>query len=305
MENAAADKKKPGRPKKKQAHAPIEVHGIVNAPVNEEDVLELVYGNPTMFKKLLTLYKQFDVSELEITFGPAEVRFFATDHYKKSNIYTTIDARCMNLYYSAMPIRICIKRDSLERVLSMLDKTHYKIEFVLKDNYRSVMYMNVKDLEYNSDETFDIEVLFKAEDAGAAPADDDADYPIRYKVNSRHFKKRINNIRKLSPIFTLQKVGDGPLSMTYPQTQRVNWTGSYNDSDKIGLECALAPDDIFSVSLNIEYIRPFSNSNIGEEVIIAADKTERMSFTTYLDKTDLGSAACVKVFATIGGTAPK
>jgi hypothetical protein len=48
----AETKKKPGRPKKKIANVPVEVHGIVDKPVNDEDLLELVYCNPTLFKKI-------------------------------------------------------------------------------------------------------------------------------------------------------------------------------------------------------------------------------------------------------------
>ena len=166
-------KKKPGRPKKKIVNTPIEVHGIVENAINEEDVMELVYCNPTMFKKLLSLYKQFEISEVEMNFSQHELKIIAKDHLCKSTIYTIIDGHCMNLYYCKHPVRICVKRDNLERVLGTLGKNHYKITFVLKDNYRSTMYMIIKDLEYDNENSFEVDVVFKPEDPIQAEVRDD------------------------------------------------------------------------------------------------------------------------------------
>lgn len=299
----APKKNKPGRPKKKVVSVPVEVHGIVEKPANPEDVLELVYCNPLMFKKIFALQKAFEVSEVEMNFDPTGLRIVTRDHLKMSTIYTIIDGRCMNLYYCKEPIRICVKRDSMEKVLGSLEKNHYKISFLLKENYRSTMYIIVKDMEYNSDDSFEIDVVYKPEDA-VEQTYDDTNYPIKFKISSKHFKMRINNIRKLSPTFTIQKSGNDPLQLTFDKAQKVNWTKVYNDSEKIALASTIAPDDLFSVSVVIDYIKPFSNSNIGEEVQISADKRERMSFMTRLDKKDIGWAALIKIFTEIKKNGP-
>lgn len=297
---AATGKKKPGRPKKKIVAMPVEVHGIVENPVNDEDVLEMVYCNPTLFKKILQLLKAFEVSEVEMNFDKTGVRIIAKDHLGKSTIYTTIDGRCMNLYYCKAPLRICVKRDNLEKVLGTLSRNHYKITFILKENYRSTMYLIIKDIEYNNDDTYEVDVVFKPEDQICREVrDDDTNYPIKFKISSKHFKTKIGNIRKLSPTFTIQKCGNEPLQFTFDKAQKVNWTGVYNDSEKISLESALAPEDVFNVSVYIDYIKPFSNSNIGDEVFIAADKREKMSFMTRLDKKDIGFACVVKIYTEI------
>lgn len=292
-------KKKPGRPKKKVVTVPVEVHGIVHQPVNEGDLFELVYCNPTLFKRLMQLYKAFEVSEVEMNFDPLGVKIVTKDHLGKSTIYTTIDGRCMNLYYCKAPIRICVKRDNLDRVLGTLGKNHYKITLFLKENYRSTMYMVIRDLEYNNDDRYEIDVSFKPEDAAVLARDDDTNYPIKFKMSSRHFKTKIGNIRKLSQTFAIQKSGNEPLQLTFDKAQKVNWIGVYYDSEKIDLKSTLAEDEIFSVSVVIDHIKPFSNSNIGDEVFIAADKREKMSFMTLLDKKDIGYAACVKIFTEV------
>ncbi|QYB17701.1 hypothetical protein PV-S19_0337 [Pacmanvirus S19] len=301
VENAPADvKKKPGRPKKKVANVPVEVHGIVDKPVNDDDLLEMVYCNPTMFKKLLQLYKSFEVSEVEMYFDPNGAKIITKDHLKKSTIYTTIDGRCMNLYYCKEPVRVCVKRDNLEKILGTLGKNHYKITFILKEDHRSNMYLVVKDIEYNNDDSYEIDVVFKPEDpAQRENRDDDSNYPIKFKISSKHFKTKLNNIRKISPTFTIQKCGDEPLQFTFDKAQMVNWVGVYNDPEKIELKSTITDDEIFNVSVPIDWIKPFSNSNIGDDVYIAADKREKMSFMTMLDKKDIGYAACVKVYTEI------
>ncbi len=300
----APEKKKPGRPKKKVPAVPIEVHGIVEAPVNPEDIMELVYCNPNLFKKLLQLFKQFNVSEVEMLFDKAGLRMFCTDHLQKSNIYTTIDGKCMNLYYCKAPTRICITRADLERILGILGKTHFKITFRLRDDARSVLCIIIKDIEYNSDETFDIDITCKVDDglkdaAKGTGLDDDTNYPLKFKFAAKHFKNRINNIKKLSATAIIQKVGDGPLQFTCDKVQKINFAGIYNDPDKIELKSMLGADDIFSISVNINYIKPFSNSNIGDDVYIAVDHVGKISFMTYLDKKDIGYACCVKIFTEI------
>lgn len=291
----------PGRPKKAVPTIPVEVYGIVEQPANPDDVLELVYCNPILFKKIFQLYKSFGSSEIEIIFNHSSVRIEAKDHYKKSTIYSIIDGRCMNLYYCKFPIRICVNRNNIEKAIGALNKNHYKITFVLKEeNYRSTMYMVIKDLEYNNDDSYEIGVVFKPENpADGAMKDDDSNYPIKFRVSSKHFKSKINNIRKLSPTFTVQKCGNDPLQFTFDRAQIVNWTGVYNDAAKIDLKSSLAPDDIFNVSVTIDYIKPFANSVIGDEVYISADKRKRMSFTSVLDRKDTSFAALVKVFTDI------
>jgi intracellular sulfur oxidation DsrE/DsrF family protein len=279
-------KKKPGRPKKKVVTMPIEVHGIVDAPVNAGDVLEMVYSNPSMFKKLFHLLKQFEVSEVEMVFDPAGMKIITKDHLGKSNIYAFINGACMNLYYCRELIRICIQRDNLANVLGPLDKNNYKLTFLLKEeNYRSMMYVIVKDMEYDSTETFEIPAGFKPNTADPAePLDDDTDYPLKFTLSSKHFKNQINKIRALSSTFTIQKTGLAPLQFTFEHAKKVNWNGVYDNSDRINLRSAIGAEDILTVSVAIDYMKPFSNSNIGEEVQIAVDKHKRISFSTSLDK---------------------
>lgn len=292
-------KKRPGRPRKKVITPPVIIHGIVDKPVNAEDVVELDYCNPMLFKKLIHLYKSFVVSEVEMKFDYDGVSIITKDHLDKSTVYTKIDGKCMNLYYCKIPIKICIKRENLDRVFGSLNKNHYKLTILLKENYRSTLYIIIKDLEYNNDDSYEVDVVFKPKTDEPEVNDDDSDYPLKFKISSKHFKTKINNIGRLSPTFTIQKYGDEPLQFTFDRAQKVNWTGVYHDASKINLKSSLDEDEIFSVSVPIDYIKPFSNSGIGDDVYISADKKKKISFATEIDKKDIGYACTVKIFTQI------
>lgn len=293
------EKKKPGRPKKKLLVEPIDIQGIVTKPVKTNDCIELVYSNPSLFKKLFQMYKSFEVSEIEIVFYPDKMLLYTTDHLGKSNIYVNIEGKHMNLYYCGKTTHIIIKRENLERILGTLGKTNYKISIQIHEDNKTTMYITINDYEYNSEDIYDIDVILVQND-NAIPTMTDETYPLQFKFNSKHFKNKINNIRKSSPVFTIQKYGDDPLQITYDKSQKgTNWTGVYNDKEKMELKCDITPDDVFNVSVVIDYIRPFSNSNIGDDVYIKVDKHDKISFMTPLDKKGDDYAAYVKIFTEI------
>lgn len=302
---AAPVKKGPGRPKKAAPVAPISVHGIVTSPATPGDVLELVYCQPRMFKKLFALYKAFGVNRLEMAFDADGLKITTQDHTKKSTIYVFIPGRSMNLYYCAAPVRVCVNREHLDKVFGTLDKTHSSINFILRENWRSTMYIVIKENEYSGEDSYDIDVEYKPEEQRTeTEPDNDTNYPLRFTLTSKYFKTKINTIRKHSNSLTIQKVGNSPLQLTSTAKSRINWTGALPDADKIQFKSTLSPDDIFTVSICIDYIKPLSSSNVGDNIQIAADKSRRMSFTTYLDKVENGHAACIKVFTEIDRLAP-
>jgi hypothetical protein len=105
----------------------------------------------------------------------------------------------------------------------------------------------------------------------------------------------------MSSTFTVQKCGDDPFQMTFSKDNKVSWIGIYNDPDKIGLYSAIGADEVFTASVPVVNIKPFASSNIGEEIIVAAHMTKKMSFTTSLDKMDDGTYACsVKMYTDLG-----
>jgi hypothetical protein len=299
MSQDKSPKKKPGRPKKKVPTVNIAINRIVDTPINQDDIVELVYCNPAMFKKILQLYKASNSNELEFFYDKRGISIMGQSHDKKSTIYAHINGLAMNMYYCKTPVRVCVMRDSLDKVLGDLGKNHYKISFLLKENYKSTMYIRINDNEYDSFDDYEIEVTHIQEER-AAPAHNDADYPIKFKISSKHFKNQINKIERMSPLLTIQKDGLEPLQLTVDKGRSVkNWSRVYSESSKIELISTISQNDTFSISAYVASIKPFSNTAIGDDVFVAADKVKNISFTTLLDKVNTEYAAEVKLFVEI------
>jgi len=294
--------RRPGRPPKKRPDvAVVDVIGILDQPRNPDAVMEMAYCNPIIFKKLFALFKSYEVADVEFIFAPTTIRIITKDHYNKATIYATIDGAKMNCYYCRDTYHICIKRDMIEKVLGNIDKDQIKVGFSLKERtYRSVIFITVRDCQYDKINAYEVETAFKPNIEGAEPEMiDDSDYSVRFTLESKHFKSEITKISKMSSVLTFRKEGAGPLQFIFDEAKKINYQGTYNDSSKIKMESNIGADDILNTSVMIDYIKPFSNAAIGDEVIIAADTMRKLSLTTFLDKKGADWVCSVKVFVEI------
>lgn len=303
VKGAPKAKKKPGRPRKENINIPIAVHGIVEKPVNDVDLIELIYSDPMLFKKYIALLKGYQVGEIELNFDKNGLRIDTKNRVGTVDIATTISGACMNLYYCKEPIRIWVKRTALEMVVNSLSKNHCRITWVLRENYREMLYIIVKNSVYGSDQIFEVEVFSKEAAIPPVVPDDDSAYPIRFKISTKYFKKVMTTVSKDSKRFTIQKNGVQPLQLTIGRSQDTNvgWTEVYGEGDKISLQSRIAQDDIFNVSVEILNILPFCKYALGEDIYVAADKERRIMFQCFADRKEIGWTMGVKIFSNIIG----
>jgi hypothetical protein len=222
------------------------------------------------------------------------------DRLRKNDIYTTLEGNCFGSYYCAYPITIWVKRDSIDKIFASLDKNFGRITFIVRaDDYRSRIYILLHDIEYDSVDTYVVEVICKPNDVNFTEKKDDSGYPVKFTLNGKHFKRKISDIGKISDSLTIIKEGDGNLQLTYEESKMINYNGVYTNSDKILLDSTMKNDDILVVNVLVGYIKPFSGANIGDNVRICASTTDKLSLSTYLDKTTRGYACEIKVFVDI------
>jgi hypothetical protein len=313
IEEAAADppeqkdqkvRKKPGRPRKNAINIPIEVRGNIDRAINEGDTMELIYNDPSLFHKMFNILKGYAISEVELNFDKNGLRIETMDRVKKVRIVENISGVCMNLYYCKEPIRIWVKRTDLDRVFGNLGKHHCKVTWILNEKSRHTLYIIIKGAEYNSDQIFEVDT-FNKDAIDNQIKDDDTNYPIKFKISVKYLKKQITGVAKTSKMFTIQKPGDNPLQLTVSkaQTSNVTWTEVFNDAHKLELQSLITPDDVFNVSVEFLNILPFCKYAIGDDVYIAADKTQRISFQCFADRKELGWAASIKIYSEIVKTA--
>lgn len=293
-----AAKKKPGRPRKEIPLAKVPVGGVATRPLEPTNIVELKYHHPSLFKDISQLLKKFSVDELELSFCKTELKINALDHLKKSNIYITVVGANMSHYYCEKPVHVKISRKNADRVLDMLDKDVSQISFILREDYRSTLYIIIKCSEYNNDEVYEFNVCCSDQE-GITQTHNETQYPLKFTLSSKYFKRKIGNLQKIGEYLNIQKIGGEPLQLGCGEKAPVKWTSTNYDDKLIELQSKLGDGEIMNVSLMINYIKPFSESNIGDKVYIAIDKKERACFSTYLDRVNNGWTCSIKVFTEI------
>lgn len=288
-------KKKPGRPKKKVSAAVDKCLGVVDKPTNERNLVELMYRDSTLFKKIISLLHSYNVSIVEITFDTNFVSFEGSVP-SKLRIIATINASEMTQYYCKTPTQVCIKCDALDLILGTAAKLS-TIQFSLQDDTRrSTLYCCLSDVEYKCDDLFDIEIIMRADKDEVRRTFDDTNYPVKLQLGSKHFKALCNNMSKFADKFCIQHVGGGRLQLKFGQPRK-GGIKIYNNNEKIGLNSAIDQEDILSVTMCVSVIEPFSKSCFGDTVVLSVDKQQPMSFLAHFTSDSGKPVASVKLFA--------
>jgi hypothetical protein len=291
------EKKKPGRPKKNVVKKTVPKEGIVQVPVNiklEEsnpmsvNVLEIVYDNPVMFKKIFHLLKVMAVENVKMSFDAQGIRMYAADHLVKNRIFIQIFGNRINRYYCERPLEFGCLPSRIGEKLAPLTKDHGKIVIATNRQYcRSRITMVLVNDQMDEDGVDNIEVD-EAENFEWSVEDvleKEESYPIKFELPSKHFKKKISDFSRACDILRIEKTGFEYLRFSYNHGDKRGRHDSYfKNSGLINLRSMLEEDDIFSVSVFLEHIKPLASALIADELHISADKKEDLIFTAYLDQ---------------------
>ncbi len=280
-------KRKPGRPpKKKIGSINIETNGIVSTPIEPDNVIEMVYENPKLFKRLLTLLKGYSVEVVTWNFMPDRVEIATRGLAEaKTKIFIDIHARMLVRYFCAKPTTVTMKRDDLDLAFQTVDKNNTQITIIAKEeDIKSKIYFIIKSAEIDAEKNYEIQLVGRSE-KDIVDKPNDANYPLKFCMPGKEFKSLIQDAGKESKLITIRKDGGTePLTIGCELTTKSNLNMVFKNPEKIELKSELDPADIFNVSTRIQYIRPFSNSNIGDKIYIFADKTQPIVFATDVDK---------------------
>jgi hypothetical protein len=238
------------------------------------------------------------------------VKINARDHFNKSTIKIEIYGALLVRYFCKEMFSRCIKRESLETHLKSLDKNHTQITFLFTEQTsRSTMHLSIKESEINSCFVHKIDLIKEAANV-VIPQCCENEYPIQFEIPSKPFKQMIANIHEAKiTVLKLEKEGGSePLKFSYDAVKKSETAMILADPDKIKLKCTLDPSDIFSISIGVKDIKPFSDSSISDTIHIYADQNKPICLMAELDHkkyqkadgTILESPVCrIKVFTEI------
>lgn len=286
-------KKGPGRPPKNKTKITFKVDGVSPAPKDENNVMEMIYYNPKLFKKIYSLFKSYAAECVKFKFYKDKMVIVAKDHLKHTDIHITINCNKVSHYYCSPEtenndrdyLQSVTKREEMEDIFATMDKMYSKLVFVLhNDNFRSILNINTRDNEMENEDDWEVELIPDMDD-NDFEHNDSIDYPIQFTMPSRHFKKKIGDISKFSKSIFIQQDGkNSPLKLTFEKRKKTSLYSTYKNSETIKLQSTIGDDQYFSVKVNIEDIKPFSNANIGDNVKICASENNKILFITESDK---------------------
>jgi hypothetical protein len=280
-------KRSVGRPRLLQKIDPLPKLGIVEEPQSNDNLIELSYDNVNIFKKLFSLLKLMNVKEINIQFHTNYTKIYGIDHLEKNLINIKIEATKLNHYYCEHPINITLDPKNLDKITQKIDKNYDLFSIILKKNsYRNHLIIILNNKMLSIDESHIINLIENDSELNQL-YDRTVDYnlyPLKFELPGKYFKKLINDISTFSDLFTIEKVNNNPLRFIYKNIN--NTIKGYNickDHAKLKLESTLTADDIFSVSIRIDYIKALSNSLLSDNIKIYADKENDIIFNLLID----------------------
>lgn len=279
-------KKRPGRPRKTPAKERSPRQGIMPKPVDPENHVELLCDKTAAFKKMWGFYKLMAIDKNNIIFRKDDILILNRDHHGKNRIWTRIDAAMMNYYYCKNELNIVVTCKNFETVMFTIDKT-YNMIFLhsrLDSTQTDIRAVLRNDMEI--DEIHKIELIC---DQGTPREKIDdfsvSDYTISFKLPCKYFKKMIADIKASSNQLTIRQDGkDENLVFEYiGKSKKVKSEYIVTNNKNIDFKSNLKKDETFQISVKIDYIRPISQSLLGD-ITIYAKEDSPVLFVIPVDK---------------------
>lgn len=284
--DAKTTKRKPGRPKKNE-HVRLDVIGIVENPdISKDNLVELSYQNPLLFKKIFTLLKAQSANEIVLQFTKNTINLITQDHLQKSTDYVTIHGNKLNRYYCHEEIVVGIKRDNIQQFFNAIDKDY--IELIIEIHKSSdvkIIKFTGKTIETGSDDVHYDKIFQIPIDKFRGNVNIN-DYAVRFILPAKKLKCLISEQMKHSPDITFQKSPERPLEIKHPVNHdKRSFSQLFNDNNLICLETNLEnpEDDIVCTTVFKSYIQTFASTIISDKVKIAFSNDKPIVFHYNLD----------------------
>ncbi len=287
-------KRAPGRPKKNRDILPNSHRGIVTEPSKEENRIEMVCSYPSVLNKISGLIKEYGASDVDFIFDVDGCRLFAVDHTNKVDICAFMPGSHTELYYCKEPTRVRVSQKHFHTIFNNTNKNYSNVSIIMQTDYRSVMYVILRETLHGSSTSMKVEVS-EADNAAYKNMPDDLTYPLIFTISSADFKPKITSFRD-AKILAVRKEHDYVLLVPEKDKEKMNIDTRimYPINSSIQLSTNIQQDAIFSACVEMGHVRRFASKIIGENVRIAADNTNKITFST--ETKDKEGKVSVKVF---------
>ncbi len=282
--------RKPGRPRKNPVQIPKERNGICKTPkYGKYNNMELMYAYPLIIKKLLNFYINKS-PKMHCIFTKKEVKLLCQDKYANNSIRITMDGSKMHRYYCKNKIEFGLALSYLEPLNKKLGKQFNEFVWFTEeeeDNKKCNIWLKWEyySNSWNKNLYSTAGQYTKVKDSSFDEWDDD-DYPLNFTLKNKIFKDIIDdaNHHKGTVLYIKQFGRNEPLIIDYsPDHLRFESSNPFNNLDEIKMNSSLEEDEIFSVAIQISYLKSIASTIPSEEIEFHASKTHPLIITAYLD----------------------
>jgi hypothetical protein len=295
IKNETQTKRRVGRPCKTKINQLLVLNGIVDKPKDEQDVMELICHDPSVFKKIIGLLKNYHVSDVEFVFNNDSITIATEDQSKHTKIFKKIYGNKLYLYYldkkkmnsrGINEIRICVSRDDLDEIFNSIDKTYNIVKmWITEADIKCKLHINLHHTPYDDDQNFVVPIKDCITDLHKPVFDVKTKYPIKFTLTTKGFKQIIEKMSAMYSRFTIKKESHNSYLTFEAQIEcGKKMEVVFNNNDKIMLSDNTKPDDITSIDIMMEHILPLSKTVMGEFITIWIDNNEDILFQTSLSE---------------------
>lgn len=282
-ENKKLTGRRPGRPRAIIQNSKDLILGIRNKANNERNHMELIYNDPKLFKKIISIFKGYFVDDIFLSFNEDTILIISTDNTKKTIIKIVINCNKLNEYFCKKPFEISIKREYLEKIFNTIEKQHSKVVFYAdSENYLSTLYINLLNEESGITDNYVIDLTLKPNLEKNLNSSINnimkEDYLLQFKLQSKILKKFVNDSINSSKLLKIEKYGNDPLKFKMSINNKVAFTRIFKSEDKFDIKSKIKPNEYFSVNIEFDAIKPFSNMNVSHFVNIYLDNDKKAIF---------------------------
>jgi hypothetical protein len=283
----------PGRPPLR-SKTQLTRNGIVDEPSKLENipqlqrVVEFYYDNPLSIKKIFGLFKHMNSKKVNIYFQEEKIVFIATDFKGENDIHIEILCSEVNSYYIEEPFTVGLNLSNIKNVMNKITKDFQSITIWCNRDERGAK-LNIELFNHklnnpttsrinlqNPDSVLSLETIEEK-------LNNLDNYPIKFELESKIFKKKITDALGLGPKLRIEKDGDEPLTLITDHSEGVGTDDDvFNDPETIALESNIG-NDMFSTTVYLSKLKALASALISDKIKIAVDKYDPIIFTATLD----------------------
>lgn len=280
------EKRKPGRPKK-LSKKELAFKGIIPQPNIIGNMVEFVYGDPMVMKRMWHFFKLLSAEKIQFSFSPRNIHIWGIDHHRKSRILVSLDASKMNEYYCSSNVQVCLTDKNFDAVMNRIDKSHESIQICIPKTDLAVRNVSFTITNNICDEKHMIDVNSEMIDMFEQHEFYDEAYKLSFTFPGKYFKKMITDVKTLSNKLLIKQDSDSsPLVFGHMgRDNSVTTEIKFNDPKVINFVSHLERDKTFCVGLVVDFIKPIGSALANNSIVMFADEDKPFMSLIKLNET--------------------